>query len=75
MNFKLITGTTLLENTKANTDKHKAKIVNGCMIRAKGIPAHLKAVNSLRSERLPKVIKDDNKIANGNANGTNVKVL
>lgn len=44
--------------------------VSGFMILYNDIPLDLKAISSLFSEKLPKVISDDKRIAKGKANGT-----
>ena len=47
-------------------------MVNGRMIRNRLTPAAFIAVSSDFSPKLPKVISDASRIANGNANGTTV---
>ena len=45
---------------------------NDCI---KEMPAALMAVSSLLSPKLPKVMSDESKMANGNACGTNIKPI
>ena len=45
---------------------------NDCI---KEIPAALMAVSSLLSPKLPKVMSDESRIANGKACGTNIKPI
>ena len=53
-----------------DVSKNKIKKTNGRIIWSKEIPAAFIANNSNRSPKLPKVINDANKIANGKAIGT-----
>ena len=68
VNFKLATGITKLERKKEKQHKSAATKNKGRIKRNNGIPADLIATNSKLSPKFPKVIMDEIKTANGNAN-------
>jgi hypothetical protein len=61
-----------LLNANARPDNKIAVTSNGRINRNNPIPADLIATSSKVSPRLPNVIMDDNKTANGRASGTSV---
>ena len=61
---------TIIKAKKAKKASPIIKIVSGCMMRNNEMPADFIAVSSNFSPKLPNVIKEANKIDNGNANGT-----
>ena len=60
----------LLEKAKAIPQIKRVTINKGRIKRSREIPADLIAINSKFSPRLPKVIIDERRIANGSARGT-----
>ena len=67
-------GTIISLKKKEPTINSRTKKEIGSNILNKEIPELLIAVSSLCSPRLPKVIKEDNKMARGNAKGTMFKL-
>ena len=63
-------GRILLEKKNAPTHMNPMAMVSGRMMRKRLTPAAFMAVSSNFSPRLPKLIKEASKIANGKANGT-----
>ena len=68
--LKLAYGITLLENTKAPMATKIIRIMSERMMRESGMPEALNAVNSLFSDRLPKVMIEASRMDTGSDMGT-----
>ena len=71
--FKLAQGKATFVNQNMNILKHTATAKMGLSILIIEIPALFKAVNSKFSPNFPKVIREDNNMAKGNASGMVIK--
>jgi hypothetical protein len=74
VNFKLATGIKKFEMQKAMPAMSIEIINKGLINRNREMPADLMATNSKLSPKLPKVMMDEIKIANGSASGIAVTV-